>query len=110
MPETRRVQVTGDLFHPQLPAGAAWCGRAQPYLPWSPWANPHRIGKSCSECDGQVHTREESLALYQGELATHPRLVERARAELAGRDLACRCGLDEACHVDLLIAAMADGR
>lgn len=107
MRDARRVQVTGDLFHPQLPAGAVWCGREAPYLKRSPWANPHRIGKPCWECHGQVHTRQEALDLYQAELDAYPQRVERARRELAGKDLACRCGLDEACHVDLLLAAMA---
>ncbi|MEW1843020.1 DUF4326 domain-containing protein [Nonomuraea angiospora] len=110
MPESKGVQVTGDLLHPQLPDGAIWCGREGPYLKRSPWANPHTLATAgcwCPGCDGRVHTRSEVLDLYRAHLAARPDLVERARAELAGRDAACRCGLDEECHVDLLLAAMA---
>ncbi|MGR6921237.1 DUF4326 domain-containing protein [[Actinomadura] parvosata] len=110
MPETKRVQVTGDLFHPQLPHGAIWCGRQGPHLKRSPWANPHTLsGAGCWQpgCDGRVHRRQEVLDLYREHLVSHPELVERARAELDGQALACRCKLDEACHVDVLLAAMA---
>jgi hypothetical protein len=31
-------------------------------------------------------------------------LGERARAELAGRDLACSCVPDQPCHADILLA------
>ena len=36
--------------------------------------------------------------------------VETIRAELAGRDLACWCSLDQTCHADVLLAiANAEG-
>jgi hypothetical protein len=36
-------------------------------------------------------------------LAEHPDLVAAARAELAGRDLACWCPADHPCHADVLL-------
>lgn len=61
------------------------------------WGNPFVIGR-----DG---SREETVARYRaalerGELAVS---VAAVRAELAGRDLACWCALDVACHADVLL-------
>jgi hypothetical protein len=42
-PMTRRVKVTGDLFHGQVPDGAVYVGRAAPGLPRSPYANPFTV-------------------------------------------------------------------
>jgi Domain of unknown function (DUF4326) len=36
-------------------------------------------------------------------LEGEPELVEAARHELAGRDLACWCPLDLPCHADVLL-------
>jgi hypothetical protein len=47
---------------------------------------------------GTLHART-------GELLT----VEKARAELAGRPLGCFCRLDDACHVDCLLAVANPG-
>ena len=40
---TRRVKVTGDLFHGQVPDGAVYVGRAAPGLRKSPYANPFPV-------------------------------------------------------------------
>jgi hypothetical protein len=61
----------------------------------SKWGNPFKIG---AELD-----RAASVQLYREYLAEHPELAEAARRELAGRDLACWCPLDEPCHGDVLL-------
>jgi len=103
----RRVKVQGDYFHPQVPPGAVYIGRGAPGLKASPYANPHTAARSgCRLCGGQVHTREEAVRLYRAHLAAHPELVEQARRELAGKDVACWCAPGDACHGDVLVEAV----
>ena len=40
---SRRVKVTGDLFHGQVPDGAVYVGRQAPGLRRSPYANPYPV-------------------------------------------------------------------
>lgn len=61
----------------------------------SAFGNPYRLGP-----DG---TRAEIVARYRTYLAGNPDLADRARAELAGHDLACWCPLDGPCHADVLL-------
>jgi Domain of unknown function (DUF4326) len=77
----------------------------------SSWGNPFKL-------DGVVRTdedvevtldRDTMIALYRRWLAEQPELIERARAELAGHDLACWCPLDAACHADVLLRVAAGG-
>jgi hypothetical protein len=100
------VRVIGDLFHGHVPVGAVYVGRAAPGLKRSRWANPHPVGKPCKVCDGRAHTRAEAIARFRWYLHSTPGLLDQARRELAGRDLACWCPLDEACHADVLLAAV----
>jgi hypothetical protein len=88
----RRVRVTGDLFHGQVPAGAVYVGRAAPGLPASRYANPFRVS---------VYGVAEASRRYLEHLASRPDLLEAARRELAGRDLACWCPLPAAGEPDL---------
>jgi hypothetical protein len=100
----RREKVAGDLFHPRVPAGAVYAGRASPGLRASRFANPHRIG-GCRVCD-QVHDRADAVAAYARHLAGRPDLVVAARDELAGVDVACWCRAGP-CHVDVLVLVAA---
>ncbi|WP_217709104.1 DUF4326 domain-containing protein [Nonomuraea rhodomycinica] len=95
----RRVRVEGDLYHGRVPAGAAYIGRACPGLKGSPFRNPFAV---------KTHGRAEALRLFRGHLAEHPELVERARRELAGLDLACWCRPGEECHGDVWLAVLAE--
>lgn len=61
----------------------------------SVFGNPFKLGP-----DG---SRAEIVARYRTYLLDDPELVARARAELAGRDLACWCPLDGPCHADVLL-------
>lgn len=63
------------------------------------WQNPHR----------NLRPRSEAVREYRDYLATRPDLVAAARRELAGRDLACWCPLDEPCHADVLLDVANDG-
>ncbi len=95
--------MEGDLVHPRVPEGAVDVTRR------SRWGNPHRIGKPCKACpDGEIHDRNESLALYRLYLDENPDLVAEARGSLAGKDLACWCALDVPCHADTLLS-LVDG-
>ncbi|QQM41989.1 DUF4326 domain-containing protein [Streptomyces liliifuscus] len=102
----RRVQVTGDMFHPQLPARAHWAGRQRPHLAESPFANPHPVdgGRKtpCPSC-GVRHTLAEALSLYRRHLDQNPDLVRLAATVEADVQFACRCELDQPCHVDELL-------
>lgn len=70
-----------------MPAGAVYVGRP------TKWGNPHRHP-----------TRAESVEAYRvSHLSQHPEIIEDARAELAGRDLACWCPPDQPCHADVLL-------
>ena len=93
----RRVKVAGDLFHGRVPVGAVYVGRAAPGLPASPYANPFPV---------RAHGLAEALRRYREHLAAHPGLVAAAAADLAGRDYACWCPPDRACHGDDLAAAV----
>ncbi|MCT9932334.1 DUF4326 domain-containing protein [Planotetraspora sp. A-T 1434] len=88
----RRVKVEGDLYHGHVPEGAVYVGRALPGLKASPYRNPFRV---------KEYGREGALRMFEAYLADHPELVERAKRELAGKDLACWCGPDQLCHADL---------
>lgn len=88
----KRVKVAGDLFHGQVPDGAVYVGRAAPGLPASRFRNPYPV---------RTHSLTESRRLFNTHLLANPELVEQARRELAGKDLACWCPLDaEWCHGD----------
>jgi hypothetical protein len=63
------------------------------------WGNPFVLGR-----DGD---RQEVIEKYRAWLRTQPRIVARARRELAGRVLGCYCA-PLTCHGDIL-AAIADG-
>ncbi|WP_018949030.1 DUF4326 domain-containing protein [Thioalkalivibrio sp. ALMg11] len=71
-----------------VPPGAVYIGRG------GPWGNPFVLGR-----DGD---RETVIAKYRSHLLARPELVERARAELAGKDLVCFCA-PAACHGDVLL-------
>lgn len=80
----------------KLPEGAISCGRPHRY------GNPFIIGTP--ENGGNI-TREQSVemfrrALHEGRLQF---TIAEVKRELRGRSLGCWCGLDQACHVDVLL-------
>jgi hypothetical protein len=72
-----------------MPPGTVYVGRP------SRWGNPFKVGGGVS--------RAEAVRRFREWFMGHPELVEVARRELRGRDLACWCRLDEPCHADVLL-------
>ena len=68
------------------PAGAVVVSRP------TRWGNPYPVAR---------YGRDQAVAMFRGYLADHPELVEAARQELAGKDLACWCKPGELCHADI---------
>lgn len=68
----------------------------------SRWGNPYRLDKG----DGVAEARE-AVDLYRSDLyrGRWRITVDLARAELAGKNLACWCPPDMPCHVDVLLEA-----
>ena len=64
------------------------------------WGNPFPVA---------TFGREQAVALFRRYLADHPELVEAARQELAGKDLACWCKPGELCHADIWLE-VANGK
>lgn len=77
-----------NKYHKDAPEGAIYIGRP------SPWGNPFVVGK-----DG---TREQCIELYREWMMYQPKLRERMRSELRGRDLICFCA-PKACHGDIIL-------
>jgi uncharacterized protein DUF4326 len=76
----------------RLPVGA----RSVAYP--TPYANPFRPRTRSREANAAAVER------YRTWLLDRPDLVAQARAELAGRDLACWCPAELPCHADVLLA------
>src|ERR671910_1566768 len=66
----------------------------------SRWGNPYPVA---------TFGRDQAVALFRRYLADHPELVEAARQELAGKDLACWCKPGELCHADIWLE-VANGK
>lgn len=102
----------------KLPESTIYVGRPTKWgNPWSvgdgfvascePACDPARnngrvIGEADAMVSAFVETAQQAVALYEGAwLATLP--LDDICAELAGKDLACWCPLDQPCHADLLL-------
>ena len=113
----KRIQMSRQ--HPWRPDNPDAVIVARP----SKWGNPASIvGKrvllagvevftgSITTTDRQV--REFAVRSFRWQLGNHPNLIgyteAEVRAELAGRDLACWCPLDQPCHADILLT-LANG-
>jgi len=75
----------------------------------SKWGNPFRVGARIDAIGRRaagvlIGSRAEAVGLYRSHAATwrHDK-VREVRSELAGRDLACWCPLDQPCHADVLL-------
>jgi hypothetical protein len=100
MSEPKRIQRKRTKGW-RMPEGAVYVGRP------SRWGNPFSIkGWNC--------TPETAVKQFRDLLARAPRgdgtwgrvgetVYDEIRRELAGRDLACWCPLDQPCHADVLL-------
>lgn len=82
------MKVTGDYFHGRIPDGAIYVSRAAPRFRKSPYANPFVVGRDAVDATDAV--RLYRLHAEGFDLAT-------LRRDLAGKDLACWCPLDQPC-------------
>lgn len=99
----------------RMPAGAVYVGRG------SGWGNPYRVilvrasgpfdvvrgdGVFLAQSTGIETARTIAVERYRHALEQcwkgYP-APSKIRAELAGRDLACWCPLDQPCHADVLL-------
>ncbi len=87
----RRVRIGGDLYHPQIPAGAKRVDRV------TRWGNPHKVTEDLPA--------EVAVARYRADLVAGNLRVSVADvvAGLHGHDLACWCALDAPCHAEVLL-------
>lgn len=63
------------------------------------WGNPYVVGVNAS-AKGCVTIYREN---WERHIADEPAALDRLRAALGGKDLACWCSLDQPCHVDVLL-------
>ena len=77
-----------NRHHPGIPANAVYIGRGTPY------GNPFEIPR-----DGN---RQQVIEKFTAWIETQPKLIERVKAELKGKDLVCSCK-PASCHGDLLL-------
>lgn len=61
------------------------------------WGNKFRVG------DIGVPDAATAVRLFEDRIASHPMNRDKIRSELAGKDLACWCPLDQPCHADVLL-------
>lgn len=64
------------------------------------WGNPWRVGTDLRT--GLPIDRTEAIERYREFLTSNPWLVEAAKRELRGKDLACWCA-PLPCHADILL-------
>lgn len=63
------------------------------------WGNPTKVGPG--------ETPHFAVACFRDHLRSLPELVAKARRELAGKNLACFCRLDQECHCDVWLEVLA---
>ena len=79
----------------RMPKGAIYVGRPTDF------GNPHSLIGS---------TPEIATKLFEEHLLSEPGLSELAIKKLRGKDLACFCPLNQACHADILLRYVNRGR
>jgi hypothetical protein len=82
-----------------MPAGAVYVGRP------TVWGNPFAVGHAAT-------SRKEAVQMYRDFLTSTPEgaaLLDRARVELAGKDLVCWCPPADSCHADVLLEVANGG-
>jgi hypothetical protein len=100
------VRIHWTRFKGKLPEDAAYVGRPGPF------GNPFKVGEPHAD-DGAPMTREDAVDLFRLWIAQPEQaaLRDRARRELAGKDLACACPLDGGpCHGDVLLALVNEAQ
>lgn len=75
----------------KMPEGAVYVGRG------TKWGNKYRLSDGWS--------REEAIQKFRADLFAGrlPCSIEQVQRHLRGKDLACWCRLEDACHADVLL-------
>ncbi len=87
----------------RMPPNTVYVGRP------SKWGNPFAVGKASAYAGGRVNQNlRHAYPLYRAVAPENVALVEAARQELAGKNLACWCKVsvypeDGHCHADVLL-------
>lgn len=83
----------------RMPENAVYVGRP------SRWGNDNKIGDPYPFIEDHLCTLDDVLWLYDVDLQTMEATgtIDDFLAPLRGKDLACWCPLDQACHADVLI-------
>lgn len=91
MTQPKRVQRRRTKGY-RLPSTAVYIGRG------SRWGNPFTV---------EEHGREQAIALYREQMVEHkqrdPTGYRALLEPLIGKDVACFCSLEQACHGDVLL-------
>ena len=73
------------------------------------WGNPYRVGATAhwEGADVAIPDAAAAVALYRRWMEHHlrkdPRTMQKALAELRGKNLACWCKTGAPCHADVLL-------
>jgi hypothetical protein len=78
---SRRVKITGDLFHRQVPDGTVYVGRAAPGLRRSPYANPFPV-----KTYGRPNHYAATGCMPKRSTLRHCAAIWRAKTSPAGAD------------------------
>ena len=97
----------------RMPENTAYVGRGTKW--GNPWkVTPHEDGRatvtdpiSCTAFESVPAATAHATGSFRWQLLNHPNVLgfteTEARAELAGKNLACSCPLDQPCHADVLL-------
>lgn len=88
-----------------MPKGAVVVARP------SKWGNPFRVGDTYEDMNwltGEwvelpIRDAATAVAVFRQSIGKGCTFEAEVRAELAGKDLACWCPLDQPCHADVLL-------
>lgn len=80
----------------RMPEGAVYVGRP------TRWGNPYPARNPYAEASGPM-SPDEAVTEFRAYMARMVVLQRQARVDLAGKDLACWCPLDQPCHADVLL-------
>lgn len=73
----------------------------------TPWGNPFIVGKPGGAYTAKVVDRRHAYLLFKSIAAANEKLVEAARRELRGKNLACWCPkgnpYEDCCHAAVLL-------
>lgn len=90
-----------------MPANTVYVGRP------SRWGNPWRAGQFrylTGPKTGKIADRADVVEMFENSLHRNDAgdVLDRIRAELAGKNLACWCRIGEPCHADVLLRIAND--